>query len=124
MRVKVYAFIPGFLIEGRGFYFVSENINMKITFIIGGARSGKSSFALREASGMNGHKLYIATAEALDDEMRERIAKHKSERGTDWDTIEEPMDIAGSISGSLNKYNVGLLDCLTLWLSNIMIRTQ
>ena len=97
---------------------------MKITFIIGGARSGKSSFALREASGMIGHKLYLATAEALDDEMKERIANHKSERGNDWDTIEEPVNIASIISESLNKFNVVLLDCLTLWLSSVMIRTQ
>jgi adenosylcobinamide kinase/adenosylcobinamide-phosphate guanylyltransferase len=65
---------------------------MKITFITGGARSGKSSFALKEALKIEGQKAYIATAEALDDEMKERIDKHKIERGSEWDTYEEPGD--------------------------------
>jgi len=93
---------------------------MNITFVIGGARSGKSSFALREASKMQGQKAYMATAEALDREMKERIAKHKEERGTDWETCEEPVKIAETLKGIRDKYTVIVIDCLTLWLSNLV----
>ncbi len=92
----------------------------KIIFIIGGARSGKSSFALNEASKIKGQKAYIATAEAHDDEMRERIERHKKGRGDEWDTYEEPLKIAAVLSDIKNRYTVVVLDCLTLWLSNIM----
>ncbi len=92
----------------------------KIIFIIGGARSGKSSFAMNEASKIKGQKAYIATAEALDDEMRERIERHKKGRGDEWDTYEEPIKIAAVLSEIKNRYTVVVLDCLTLWLSNIM----
>ena len=96
----------------------------KITFVIGGARSGKSSFALHEASRIQGKKAFIATAEALDDEMRERIRKHKTERGSEWDTFEEPLEIPSVLSEIKNQYSVIVLDCLTLWLSNLLVRAQ
>lgn len=96
---------------------------MKITFVIGGARSGKSSFALEEASGVKGGKAYIATAQALDDEMRERVEKHKAERGNDWDTYEEQVSVSEILMNIQDKYNAILLDCLTMWLSNEMMRT-
>ena len=112
------AFIPSLLKKGWGFLF------MKITFIIGGARSGKSSFALKDASKIKGLKAYIATAEALDDEMKERIEKHKIERGHEWDTFEEPLKISSLLSDIKDRYDVILLDCLTLWLSNILARGQ
>ena len=101
-----------------------------ITFIIGGARSGKSSFALNLANnctsakeGVRGgdeisptpKKAYIATAQALDDEMKERIEKHKSVRGNDWGTFEEPIKISGVIEKIGDNYSVITLDCLTLW---------
>lgn len=92
----------------------------KIVFITGGARSGKSSFALREAEKIKGHKAYIATAQALDDEMKERIRKHKDERNADWDTFEEAFKIPEIISDADTKYSVVVLDCLTLWLSNLI----
>ncbi|MBI4848327.1 MAG: bifunctional adenosylcobinamide kinase/adenosylcobinamide-phosphate guanylyltransferase [Nitrospirae bacterium] len=97
---------------------------MKITFVIGGARSGKSSFAMKEAEKISGPKAYIATAQALDDEMKERIRKHKDGRGADWDTFEEPLNVADLISEISSKYGVIILDCLTLWVSNLMIRIQ
>jgi adenosylcobinamide kinase/adenosylcobinamide-phosphate guanylyltransferase len=109
---------------------------MKITFVIGGARSGKSSFALNSArsgkssfalntaAGIDGPKSYIATAEALDDEMAERIEKHKKDRGSEWDTYEETVDISGTLQNLNERYSVVVLDCLTLWLSNILIRSQ
>ncbi|MDP3049183.1 MAG: bifunctional adenosylcobinamide kinase/adenosylcobinamide-phosphate guanylyltransferase [Thermodesulfovibrionales bacterium] len=107
-----------------------------ITFIIGGARSGKSSFALNLANnctsakeGVRGgdeisptpKKAYIATAQALDDEMKERIEKHKKERPSDWITFEEPVNIAALIKDIQDKYDIILFDCLTLWLSNLML---
>jgi adenosylcobinamide kinase/adenosylcobinamide-phosphate guanylyltransferase len=97
---------------------------MRITFIIGGARSGKSSFALKDTSKIKGLKAYIATAEALDDEMKERIEKHKIERGHEWDTFEEPLKISSLLSDIKDRFDVILLDCLTLWLSNILARGQ
>ena len=93
---------------------------MKITFITGGARSGKSSFALKTASALDGQKAYLATAEALDQEMKERIFKHKKERGVTWDTHEEPVKIADTLKGMTDRYDVVVLDCLTLWLSNLV----
>lgn len=98
---------------------MSGRIN-KITFVIGGARSGKSSFALSRASAYAGKKAYIATAQAFDAEMEERIAKHKKERGSDWDTIEEPLCIAKTIKSISGKYEAIVIDCLTLWLSNLL----
>jgi len=92
----------------------------KITFIIGGARSGKSAFALNEANKIKGQKAYIATAQALDEEMRERVEKHKKQRGSEWDTYEEPVDVGSLIKNIHGKYDVVVLDCLTLWLSNLM----
>jgi adenosylcobinamide kinase/adenosylcobinamide-phosphate guanylyltransferase len=99
-------------------------MNRKIVFITGGARSGKSSFALNEASKNKGSKAYIATAEALDDEMKERIRAHKIKRGEEWDTYEEPHEISGVLAEVSGKYNVVVLDCLTLWLSNVMLQSR
>ncbi len=97
---------------------------MKITFIIGGARSGKSSFALKEASGCEGQKAFIATAEAIDDEMKDRIDRHKVERGSDWSTYEEQINIADVLSELTGTYEVIVLDCITIWLSNLLIHAQ
>jgi adenosylcobinamide kinase/adenosylcobinamide-phosphate guanylyltransferase len=92
----------------------------KIVFILGGARSGKSTFALQEASALEGKKAFIATAEAFDDEMRLRIEKHKEERGKGWITHEEPLSISILLQNIRDSYSVILVDCLTLWVSNIM----
>ncbi|MDR2018209.1 MAG: bifunctional adenosylcobinamide kinase/adenosylcobinamide-phosphate guanylyltransferase [Syntrophobacterales bacterium] len=92
----------------------------KITFILGGARSGKSTYALGEANLLKGRKAFIATAEALDREMERRIARHKAERGPEWDTFEEPIDIKSVLKGIGNKYPVILIDCITLWVSNLL----
>jgi adenosylcobinamide kinase / adenosylcobinamide-phosphate guanylyltransferase len=92
----------------------------KIVIILGGARSGKSYYALTEASYIKGKKAFIATAEGLDNEMQLRIENHKKERGRDWDTFEEPLHIAALINRIKGEYDVILIDCLTLWVSNIM----
>jgi len=88
------------------------------TLILGGARSGKSAFALRLASERPAPRVYIATAEALDDEMKGRIERHRKERGAEWETIEEPVSIAERLRGL--DAGVVLIDCITLWLSNRM----
>lgn len=95
-------------------------MNKKIIFILGGARSGKSAFALKEASRVSGKKAYIATAEVLDEEMRQRIEEHKRKRGDEWVTYEEPLRIDNVIKELRNRYSVIIVDCMTLWLSNLM----
>lgn len=95
-------------------------MNKKIIFILGGARSGKSAFALKEATRVSGKKAYIATAEVLDEEMRQRIEEHKRKRNDEWVTYEEPIRIDNIIKGIENRYSVIVIDCMTLWLSNLM----
>jgi len=91
--------------------------------ILGGARSGKTSHALSRAERLaqagDRRRVMIATAEALDDEMRDRIARHRAERSEGWTTLEAPLDLAGVLSG-LTPGDVAVVDCLTLWLSNLM----
>lgn len=90
----------------------------RFSFIVGGARSGKSAFSMELAAAMPGPKVYIATAGALDQEMEERIKRHKEARGEGWETIEELTGIAGRI-GSI-KSGTAVIDCLTLWVTNLM----
>ena len=90
----------------------------RVTLVLGGARSGKSRFAEGLAAGVAGVKTYIATAEALDGEMRERISRHKAERaGEGWSTIEAPLDPVAALRQSAGFV---LLDCVTVWLGNLM----
>jgi adenosylcobinamide kinase/adenosylcobinamide-phosphate guanylyltransferase len=96
----------------------------KVTFITGGARSGKSAFAEKLALEIAGKRAYLATAQALDAEMVARIEHHRQRRGTAWDTYEEPLAIAELLIKLSGRYGVVLLDCLTLWLSNIMARSD
>lgn len=91
----------------------------KITLVLGGASSGKSSFAEHLVTATRGRAVYIATAQAFDSEMSDRIERHKSDRGDTWHTIEEPLDVA-TILGGLSADDVVLFDCLTMWLSNQM----
>ena len=95
-----------------------------VTFVIGGARSGKSNCALGLGSKMPGRKGFIATAEALDGEMKERIAMHRKTRPTEWETIEEPLTLNERLRTIDGAYNVVLIDCLTLWLSNMLGREE
>ena len=91
-----------------------------MTFIIGGARSGKSAHAETLATALPPPWVYIATAEAYDEEMRERIAQHRSRRGEGWATIDAPLDLAGALK-ALPDNQPALVDCLTLWLTNHML---
>jgi adenosylcobinamide kinase/adenosylcobinamide-phosphate guanylyltransferase len=95
---------------------------MTIIFLTGGARSGKSEYALREAEKRDGKKVCIATAEPLDAEIAERIAAHQRSRDESWETREEPIDLSGTILELAGRYEVVVVDCLTLWLSNLMNR--
>jgi|SRR3990172_274648 len=96
----------------------------KIYFITGGARSGKSAFAEQLADGLSGKRAYIATAQALDPEMVRRIEHHRKQRGTTWDTFEEPLAVPDLLRKLNGRYQAALLDCLTLWLSNIMAHSE
>lgn len=91
-----------------------------ITLVLGGARSGKSAHAERliEAAAAGG--VYLATAEPGDDEMAERIRRHRLRRGPAWTTVEEPIDVAGVLRAHAAPDRPVLVDCLTLWLSNVM----
>ena len=92
------------------------------TLVLGGARSGKSAHAERLARETGLSRVYIATAQAFDDEMRDRIAHHQRVRVDDgWRTIEEPIGLAAVIAREARPDTVLLVDCLTLWLSNIML---
>ena len=88
--------------------------------VTGGARSGKSALAERLALGLGVPVLYVATAEAGDAEMAERIARHRARRGADWITVEEPFDLLGVLRAP-DPGRPALVDCLTLWLSNLML---
>ena len=88
------------------------------TLVLGGARSGKSRFAEGLAKGLEGSRTYIATAEPFDEEMRQRIARHREQRaGEGWTTIEAPLDPAAALRGAEGFV---LLDCVTVWLGNLM----
>ncbi|MGE3807909.1 MAG: bifunctional adenosylcobinamide kinase/adenosylcobinamide-phosphate guanylyltransferase [Gemmataceae bacterium] len=91
----------------------------RIILIGGGARSGKSDFALELARGLGTRRLFVATAQPFDDEMRERIQRHRAERGNEFQTIEEPLELARVFASP--QADVILVDCLTLWLSNLLL---
>ena len=88
-----------------------------IELIVGGARSGKSGYALAKAQGLEGKQTFVATAEARDDEMQSRIERHQQERDSDWHLIEEPLALSNLIE-QFSAGDVVLVDCLTLWLTN------
>ena len=91
-----------------------------ITFILGGARSGKSSYAQHLAEATGKSVTFIATAQALDDEMSARIQKHRAERPANWETIEVPLDIASHAQQISSE--VVILDCITLLISNMLMQ--
>ena len=92
----------------------------RLVLIIGGARSGKSSFAEQLAASSERPVAFIATATAGDDEMRERIARHRASRPRQWHTLEEPLDLSGATRRASALADVLLLDCVTLWLGNVL----
>ncbi len=92
-----------------------------IELILGGARSGKSSYAERRARDSGLAVTYFATAEARDAEMRARIAHHRARRPADWRTIEEPLHLAAALAREAGAERCLIVDCLTLWLSNVIL---
>lgn len=95
-----------------------SELGAPVTLLLGGARSGKSRYAETLTMGFATPWTYIATSEVYDNEMRERVGEHKARRGDGWQTVEAPLDLAGAIDAS--NGNAVLVDCLTLWLSNLM----
>jgi adenosylcobinamide kinase/adenosylcobinamide-phosphate guanylyltransferase len=91
-----------------------------MTFILGGARSGKSRFAQELAAKLGKRVLFIATGEPLDEEMNMRIEVHKRSRSPSWRTLEAPTDVAKAMRGKIGDAEVVIIDCLTLLVSNIM----
>jgi adenosylcobinamide kinase / adenosylcobinamide-phosphate guanylyltransferase len=92
----------------------------KVTLVLGGARSGKSRFAEGLLAGHPGRPVYLATAQAGDAEMAERIRRHRARRGDAWTTVEEPLDLPRALTSATRDNAPVLVDCLTLWLSNLM----
>ena len=95
-----------------------------LTLVLGGARSGKSAYAEQLARDSDLKRIYLATSQAFDDEMRARIDKHIEDRGDTWETVEEPTRIAHILSRKAASDSVILVDCLTLWISNLMMEEQ
>ena len=89
--------------------------------VLGGARSGKSRYAQQRAEACAGRLAYIATAQALDAEMADRIARHRADRDARWHTIEAPLALAAAIARAGESHAAILVDCLTLWLSNLLL---
>ncbi|MDF2687969.1 MAG: bifunctional adenosylcobinamide kinase/adenosylcobinamide-phosphate guanylyltransferase [Microvirga sp.] len=89
--------------------------------VLGGARSGKSRTALQLAEQASLQRIYVATAQAFDDEMRERIALHRLERDRSWQTVDAPFELPQAIQAQTDPDKAVLVDCLTLWLSNIVL---
>ncbi len=93
---------------------------MSHVLVLGGARSGKTGFAEQLALQRGRRPAYLATAQTLDDEMRERIRAHKASRSVHFATIEEPIDLAGSLVRAAAEHDAILVDCLTLWITNLL----
>lgn len=93
----------------------------RVTLVLGGARSGKSRHAQALAEATGGRLVFVATAQAFDDEMRERIARHRDDRDARWRTVEAPLALAETIASEGAVGAVLLVDCLTLWASNLLL---
>ena len=102
--------------------YLLKSLNM-IILVLGGARSGKSRYAIKYAESLSNFSnfYYIATAQAMDEEMKKRIERHKKERGDKWKLIEEPLDLC-EVLKKFEKNSVALIDCLALWVINLMTK--
>ncbi len=97
-----------------------DSRNKELVLVLGGAKSGKSSWALRYAEERYASYIFMATAQALDSEMDERIKRHRETRGSQWGLIEEPLEVAKALIENCRGFEAVLLDCLTVWLSNVL----
>jgi adenosylcobinamide kinase/adenosylcobinamide-phosphate guanylyltransferase len=93
----------------------------RVALILGGARSGKSRYGLGLAARCPAPRLFVATCEPRDAEMEARIEAHRQERGSDWATQEVPRELAAALSDARTHYGVIVVDCLTMWVSNILL---
>lgn len=92
----------------------------KLSLVLGGAASGKSAFAESLVLKAEGERIYVATAQVFDDEMAEKIRRHRKTRGDGWRTIEEPLDLPEALAGVSAQQTI-LIDCVTLWLTNLIL---
>lgn len=98
-------------------------LNAGIFLVLGGCKSGKSAYALELAQHYpQGKKRFVATCIASDQEMQDRVSRHRQERGPDWQTLEEPYDLTGCITSQQDPDAVLVADCLTLWLGNLLLQ--
>ncbi len=100
---------------------VASGFECRAALVLGGARSGKSRYAQALAEAAAPERLYLATASAGDAEMAARIARHRAERGAGWRTLEEPLELAAALRAEAHEGRVILVDCVTLWLSNVLL---
>jgi adenosylcobinamide kinase/adenosylcobinamide-phosphate guanylyltransferase len=105
--------------DGKGRLLMTRHV-----LVLGGARSGKTAFAERLAMRSGSKPAYLATAEALDGEMRDRVASHKASRGQKFATIEEPVALSDALLTASVKHDVILVDCLTLWITNLLMAEE
>lgn len=103
---------------------MSEAPPAQVTLVLGGARSGKSIYAESLVAAYAGTPVYVATAEADDDEMAERIARHQARRGAKWHTVEQPLELVPALKEHCRHDSAVLVDCLTLWLSNLLAASR
>ena len=96
--------------------------HFRLALILGGAHSGKSRYGLGLAARCPAPRLFVATGEPRDAEMEARIAAHQRERGSDWATREVPLKLAAALGDAQNHYGVIVVDCLTMWVSNLLLR--
>lgn len=101
---------------------MSKDNEKELILVLGGARSGKSSWALQYAESNNETLLFLATAEVIDKEMEERVRLHKEIRGPKWNLIEEPLELSNVLKDSSPNYDVILIDCITVWLGNVLYK--
>lgn len=96
----------------------------KVVLVTGGSRSGKSRFAERLAEEYAPLRGYLATGEPGDTEMADRIDRHRARRGPEWQTVEEPLQVAEALLANDHRFSVILLDCVTMWLSNLLFQSD
>ncbi len=96
--------------------------NFQVALVLGGARSGKSRYGLSLAENFPAPRLFLATGEARDEEMVARIVAHQQERGPGWETREVPLELPEALGESQGRYGAILVDCLTMWLANLMLK--
>ncbi len=94
----------------------------QVALVLGGARSGKSRYGLSLAENLPAPRLFLATGEARDEEMVARIVAHQAERGPGWETREVPLDLPEAVSQGQGRYGAILVDCLTMWVSNLLLQ--